>query len=59
MGELNEVEKSVLRNLIADRWSKFVVECEHHEGVDPDELYAKLGGERGFFARFCKSPTTP
>jgi hypothetical protein len=45
MDDLTDIEKLVLRNLVADRWSKFVVECEQFDGIEPAELYAKLGGE--------------
>lgn len=45
MDDLTEIERLILRNLVADRWSKFVVECEQHERIDPEGLYAKLAGE--------------
>lgn len=46
MGHLDEIEKIVLRNLIADNWDAFVAECEQLEGVNADDLYAKVGGEK-------------
>lgn len=46
MDGLDEVEKMVLRNLIAENWPAFVAECEQYDGVDAESLYAKIGGEK-------------
>lgn len=45
MDDLDLFDLIVLRNLVADNWEEFVDGCKEYEGVDPDELYAKLGGE--------------
>lgn len=45
MGDLNLDELTVLRNLVADFWDEFVIECKEYEELDPEKLYSKLGGE--------------
>lgn len=47
MNDLTVLEMIVLRNLVHDHWPAFVAECEEYEGVIPEEVYVKLGGENG------------
>lgn len=44
MSDLDEHEKIVLRDYLADQWSRFVAHCESM-GADPGKIYVALGGE--------------
>lgn len=42
--ELDSFDKIILKDWVADNWSKFQYFCEER-GVDANEIYIKLGGE--------------
>ena len=43
--ELDDFEKGVLRDFVAGHWAAFERHCKEL-GVDPQDIYVKLGGER-------------
>ena len=45
MDKLDDFDKIVLRDWMADNWAKFVSFCEER-GADANEIYVKLGGEQ-------------
>lgn len=42
--ELDEFDQIILRDWVADSWSKFEAFCTER-GADANEIYVKLGGE--------------
>ena len=42
--ELDDFDKTVLRDFLGDNWTEFYGFCNSH-GINPEEIYVKLGGE--------------